>query len=337
MLNLRKFILGLLTTTALVSCGKSIESLPLQLNAKGKTSIAYNLPLGIFRVEVTSDGKGTQPTTIAAEAVEILPDADARYYATLASSAFASDDFKIVTGPGGLLDGANATTDDRTPAIIGKIIEVAKEAAKLVAQGVGPEVTATEPFSLSLAFDPMNQVSVQSAAVALAGQGLALTVKDLSGDDIHVSGTLPLEAPICENSLCYRLMTPVQVTIKNGAAGPYPGFERSFLALVPDPRTTLGVDVTRAVCAEKITELDFNSGILVSTRIKKPSEIEGCLQVPVDALRAIASIPGEILAFRQTNLEAETAFLNALTTNAQSQASFAQVLADQAAAEQSSN
>ena len=44
------------------------------------------------------------------------------------------------------------------------------------------------------------------------------------------------------------------------------------------------MDVTRAACVQKITNLTFVNGMLTVENIDKPSEIVGCLLIPFEAI-----------------------------------------------------
>lgn len=84
------------------------------------------------------------------------------------------------------------------------------------------------------------------------------------------------------------------------------------LAVFPyetDPCTTAKYDVT------------FNNGMLTRRDIERPSEVLGCLRVPLEILEAIISLPTEILQLKvdysskeEELLEQQKATIDALNT-----------------------
>ena len=83
----------------------------------------------------------------------------------------------------------------------------------------------------------------------------------------------------CIWSICARLPKPVFIElIANGNS------IGRRMAMIPDSNTLVGVDVTRAACVQKKTNLTFVDGMLTVENIDKPSEIYGCLLIPFEAI-----------------------------------------------------
>jgi len=49
---------------------------------------------------------------------------------------------------------------------------------------------------------------------------------------------------------------------------------------------------------EKIQELTFDNGILKEVHVKRPSEVEGFLTIPVNMVKALAGLPLELIQFK---------------------------------------
>ena len=90
----------------------------------------------------------------------------------------------------------------------------------------------------------------------------------------------------------------------------------SSIVNVPDISRAILIPVTRAAMVEKKQTLTLKKGMLLENAIIKPSEAEAILAIPVNILKAVFSIPGQLLSFRinhiqqQKNLVTEDAALS---------------------------
>src|SRR5262249_17499160 len=75
--------------------------------------------------------------------------------------------------------------------------------------------------------------------------------------------------------------------------------------MVADPANTFVVDNSRGVFVTKRVDFAVVDGVLTGIEVDKPSEVLAVLQLPVDILKAIASIPGEILSVKVKQLSDE--------------------------------
>lgn len=72
--------------------------------------------------------------------------------------------------------------------------------------------------------------------------------------------------------------------------------------MVADPAHTFVADTTRALLVQKKVDLTVSDGVLTQIDVDKKSEMLAIVSLPVDILKAIASIPAELLNVKVTQL-----------------------------------
>lgn len=72
--------------------------------------------------------------------------------------------------------------------------------------------------------------------------------------------------------------------------------------MVADPTRTFVVDNSRTPFVKKKVDLTVSDGVLLGIDVDKPSELLAAISLPVDVLKVIASIPGEILSVKVKQL-----------------------------------
>lgn len=72
-----------------------------------------------------------------------------------------------------------------------------------------------------------------------------------------------------------------------------------------DPSATFWVDVSRTPFVEKKIVMNVKDGVLSGLQVVKPSEVLAGISIPVEVLKTIASIPGEILSIKVKEAEGE--------------------------------
>ncbi len=301
------------------SCGRIIDTEEFRVQKDGN-SVPYALPRGMISVRASWDGQADSLVKLRMGKVLYYPDKDARYFATFKPSAISNDSFVIRTEFGGLLTTVNVAAEDRTPDIIAKIGEIAATVvsplppvpAAAAATYSQPQFLAlTKKFSVEARFDPFDTDSLAAARSVLNSAGVSLSVNCLEPGDGGLGGPCDTDpgflatdlifdeekGETCGNSICFRLLTPViiELSYTSPLAGQYGA---QFLALVPDPRRQVGFDLTRAACVEKVSQLSFDRGILTRASVDKPSEILGCLEIPLEVAKAIVSVAGSLLTVR---------------------------------------
>jgi hypothetical protein len=87
------------------------------------------------------------------------------------------------------------------------------------------------------------------------------------------------------------------------------------------------VDLPAGLFAEQKYTLTFTNGVLTNYTQNAQSELVGLFQLPADVLRAFLQAPAEALGLRQSNVTAETSYLNAVRANADAQRQAAETCA----------
>lgn len=75
--------------------------------------------------------------------------------------------------------------------------------------------------------------------------------------------------------------------------------------MVADPTSTFVADTSRAFLVQKKVDLAVTDGVLTGIDVDKKSELLAAVSLPVTILKAIASIPGEILNVKVTQIANE--------------------------------
>lgn len=140
-------------------------------------------------------------------------------------------------------------------------------------------------------------------AITLSGKTIALPG--------NASATTPSTTPY--PGIIFRLMTPrafgVDLSSSNitfGKTGCSLQSQASYIGgsaiMVADPRRTFVVDNSRTAFVAKKVNLTVADGVLLGIDVDKPSELLAAISLPVDVLKVIASIPGEILSVKVKQL-----------------------------------
>jgi hypothetical protein len=72
--------------------------------------------------------------------------------------------------------------------------------------------------------------------------------------------------------------------------------------MIADPANTFVADTSRALLVPKKVDLAVTDGVLTGIEVDKKSELLAVVSLPVSILKTIASIPGEILTVKVTQL-----------------------------------
>jgi hypothetical protein len=95
-------------------------------------------------------------------------------------------------------------------------------------------------------------------------------------------------------------------TLRNVAA-----YSDGATLMVADPVHTFVADNNRGVFVKKRVDFVVSDGVLTGIEVDKPSELLAIVSLPVDILKAIASIPGEILSVKIKQLSDEKGLTSA--------------------------
>jgi len=320
----------LITFACLIGCsGQMQQSHYVGGSRVTTTRMSYSLPKALINLSVDSDAAGK--ITVTTPSASLLPDPDARYNVEIRESAFADDTYNIGVSTNGLLETSQGVAEDRTSGIVAKVIEIFTEVAKMTVNRAAPVEGKKAPYHADLSFDPFNNSSVARANSQLryAGSDFVIDVEGVSGETIGKITQVEVinAASGCSGSLCTRLVRPIVITLKSKASG----FAGSYMTIVPDPTYVVGVDIERGPCIKRDTKITFANGILTKYDLTKPSEVLGCLAIPLELAKAIVSIPGALLTFRVEKIGNENKLVDAQAALLASQAKLIKAQADAAA------
>jgi hypothetical protein len=117
------------------------------------------------------------------------------------------------------------------------------------------------------------------------------------------------------SGVVFRMMVPRQLSVDIDTNGLDLGggcslrsvaaYSDGSTTMVADPSRTFVVDNSRGVFVKKRVDLLVTDGVLNGIEVDKPSELLAIVSLPVDVLKSIASIPGEILSVKVKQLSDE--------------------------------
>jgi hypothetical protein len=87
--------------------------------------------------------------------------------------------------------------------------------------------------------------------------------------------------------------------------------ETRFVETFPDPHQVIRFDIRRGACIQRTTDLTFVKGSLTKVALTKPSEVLGCLAIPLSLVKAVVAIPAAALTGDTTRAKAEKENLEA--------------------------
>jgi hypothetical protein len=255
------------------------------------------------------DGKGILLDTFTIALSAPVADTDERFVAVGHHVPSRTDTFSLKTNTSGLLSNADAIAEDQTAAII----------VSLAGAGAGLRATTT-PLTLTEAFRP------EARKNCLAEGPVPFSVEFLLDPRELRDGTSKIESQLCALGAAYRFaLTPLskgplaggRVPSNEGDGGIYyrrelphllsihrlnesnePKLVKAILLAMPNfsPREFLALE-GGAFTKREYTNI-FDNGILISHTASKPSELLAVAKIPVDVMKAIFSIPTELITLK---------------------------------------
>jgi len=262
-------------------------------------SVPYSLPRGLMSVKVERDGKA--PPKITFEKLELLPDPTARYVARFNRQALRSDEFKL-TLSNGLLSVSTNKVVDSTPEFVETLSNAISD--NLKRQNATGKTTPppTGKRSDTLLLDPFHHQGT-------VANGVSVSFQDLNGNHIEHR---PTYQACPAGSLCFPLLVAVKAIVTARDAG---GVSRAELTTaIPDPSRVAAIDINRYACVTAQTDITFKDGLLVDYSLNKPSELVGCLSIPLDIISTVISAPIDAITGRKARVKAEADLLEAQNT-----------------------
>lgn len=252
-----------------------------------------------------------------------VPDPRHRYVARHLASDWRDDSFSLALSNGLLSTGESKSTGQASAVILNLV----KAAAGLQ---LGTSMPGSKAFSLSalefsatpsvqcrgydfgLTFDPTDVAEVERADALLQVESVG-SLKLLSGDAMLSSGAVVVTDAKAASGLLYRMPRTVQVEVVRGdsdnSACPKPETPAAarLIATLPDAGATYTLPITASAFSKSSVKHVFKDGMLVEVGIERPSTLVSVASLPVDILKALISIPAELIKLRVDYSSQETA------------------------------
>lgn len=292
---------------------KGIADLDVKFIEIGFKKLTVDLERSEQQLAQLPDGGTVWQDIIGCEAQAPVPDSQWTFVAQLDHSWTRADDLKLTTTDSGLLQGYIGTADYKTAEIVVKVIETA---ARLATPGLSlfsepnknfsTRIKVDEkPFKYERLIDPSKDSDWSDVMKDLGDLGAAY-VFTLSDVPTPGPDRTQIEAPI--KGLLYRrpVMRTLIVKLNNDYV-----FSKQLLLPNEGPVATLDLRASRGVVTKH--EFAFKDGSLVNFGINRPSEGLAYVSVPADILRAVVSIPAELVQLKVDYSSKETALAKAET------------------------
>lgn len=263
----------------------------------------YYLPKGMLEISVSKvEREGNSLLEVNAKE-RIIPDPDKRYYLQYHANPYSDDKLDIVFTPEGYLKKLDAAIEDKSIAILDKVVSIAEEAAKVVVGVRGLDERRIEMYKAVI--DPFSAVHLRRVNDELAqlSTGLEISLESLSGrsdQGAEVSAesgiSIVNESDNLHQDVLGIVGRPVEMfdfIARSGNA-----IQRQMVAL-PHPNLLhlIHIPSTRFVANKFLLECN-DTGYPVHIHLEKPSQALAIMDVPLRVVRAIAEIPAKLFQFR---------------------------------------
>jgi len=252
--------------------------------------------------------------------VHITPDTDAMIALKYKPFLFANDELDLIANESGLLENIVSKTEDRIGAIVADVANAAGPTAagpagapRMVETTVAINGSVTEILELSHDFlilpSELDEGNfTRHWTLQATGDGGVQNGRL----DLIIGGTLPIRRRhgITRKKEYPALLTrplirqTLQVSVSSATQqNLIPSDSLRIDLLVPDRSKVVAVPVKRYPFIANQYNPKFSHGLLMENRIRKPSEFEGFVGIPIRIAKALMSIPAELLQFRITRTQ----------------------------------
>lgn len=280
------------------------------------------------------DGNGEAPAnekykfTVTVGKPEYIADGSKQYFLEYLEEAFSDDEFSLKVGANGLLQSTDSKSTDRTGDVIRKFAELASQVAKFGVTTAlpgrraiaGPRekcnlpsfaierlvpIHPSTPSTISVSLDSTTSVGNISVEVVESSKPAEYDLKTKEGTRDY----LPKIERTYHHGVVFPVVQPVTANIvfnPNDAAKACNATteQRSLYAMAPNG-DIFRADVSRAALVTKHVALTVEDGVLTAIKVEKPSEALAFVSLPVDVLKTLVAIPGELLTLKVKHLQDE--------------------------------
>lgn len=330
--HMEKHVLVLaVAAVVLVAACSVISSGPTQGTAITQRGAGYALPLGKIHIQIIRkgnpgsnetgahqqqitqtvndlpevDGTPTPSSTAAPKTIPLVeyrfspievlyvPDPNQQFVLNYKASALSEDDINIQVNDNGLLQKVSATVEDKTGAVILKLLETGKNIAKFTAISTPAPDNAIYDVIFD-PFDPSARAHVLRDLERLEGGPYSFELKSLGAtSDFKGSSSESTRVSHRFSGVAFRPRLAYDLVLKRQNKT-----ERIETVLLPNEAAILTFPITRSAFVKKVTDLTFKDGILTEVKINKPSEVLAVADIPLEISKALVSLPGEIVQLK---------------------------------------
>jgi len=117
----------------------------------------------------------------------------------------------------------------------------------------------------------------------------------------------PYPAPLKFDGLLYRRPLPYEIRLHKKLFVAYPGQEpheyedvviKAVSVDLPNRGPIASLPIEWGACIEATYKVTFENGIPIKQEIDRPSEVVGCLDIPLNIVRSIVRLPTELIQLR---------------------------------------
>jgi hypothetical protein len=299
---------------------------------------AYYLPRRLLSLHATAGA-----TDIALTGLELPPlmIADRRQPFCLdhLSQVNSRDIIAVDRDERGLLTAVSSDVEDRTPDIAKKLIATGENLAIASLRSAALQAAADKD-ELHIEFDPFNWEELTLAKKALRRFGYCVYLEGESFEahsndarslleagsnwcsrervspSRHVQdrfSALPVPPDAAVTGILYRPNISYKVVVlrrSDPERGPWKIYQTKRIDM-PNIAPVMAVGVERAMFAKRETALKFEQGVLTDVAVKKGSELEGFVEIPLAVAHAIVDVPAQIVQVRIADNTNQAVLLNA--------------------------
>lgn len=327
-------VFAVVASFALAGCMSMLDSsLPEAPGFLGcaKNSGAYYLPKKVLRVQVYKNatrGFGLQ----VEDALTSVADRSRLYCLDYLASLTSRDEIGITRSEQGLLRRIYTRADDKTVDIVKDVIDIGLLAAanqgRALVFGTNADVLIGD-----YTFDPFDPEQAAMINAALRPHGYCVFIQGYtfpSSISPHQwcerpqVGQAVLKAPALEfiippveastRGVLYRpnMLHTLYVLRKSDPYGRRPwsiAMKREIEA--PNVSPAFAVEVERSLFVNRVTDLEFDDGVLTNISINKPSELAAFVEIPLALARAITALPAQIVILKINDANNRAALIQA--------------------------
>lgn len=224
--------------------------------------------------------------------VENRPDLLRGQQVAAAFSTFSNDKVVVETSADGLLKSVSVDTDDQSNEIVTGL--TSRVTASLAGGDASIQSGAGQKAAFSILVDPFDDI-VRTKGRDLNGVTVKTAVDETVFNETNGT-TCPIDA-----ALCVPLLVPVTITLELEGVDT----KVEHVVTVAHPRHVMGLRIDRHSCVNSKSVFTFAQGMITKIDVDKPSEVAGCLSIPLDVISAIVAAPLNALTGRNARLQAE--------------------------------